>query len=332
MRLFITGASGFVGGAIAQHLSAKHTLLAMARSDASAEKVRKRGAEPVRCSLDDVTADHLAGCDAVIHAAAFVEAWGTRDDFQRANVDGTRRLLNAARDAGVRRFVHIGTEACLFRGQPMTNIDETYPYADDSPFYYSATKAAAERLVLEAGDAERFQTVSVRPRMVWGPGDQTILPEVLRMMEAGGFAWVNQGRALTSTTHIANLVHGIELALESHHSGEAWFITDGAPVTFRKFLTDLVATQGVVPPDRSVPAFILKPLAWTVEAVWRLFRIRSAPPLTRFAAALMCVDCTIRIDKARDQLGYEPVITLEEGMAELAEQSGSKNSAASDQV
>jgi nucleoside-diphosphate-sugar epimerase len=317
MKIFITGASGFIGGAIASQLSQSHQVLGMARSDHSAQKIRALGATPVLCSLDDIAPNHLAGVEVVIHCAAFVEPWGTRAEFADANVAGTQRVLAAARDAGVARFIHIGTEAALFRGQDMTDIDETYPYPDRTPFLYSETKRDAEKLVLAANEDGQFTTLSIRPRLVWGPGDTTILPNVVEMVDRGAFRWIDGGRLLTSSTHIANLVAGVELALTRGRGAEAYFITDGPPHTMRDFLSRLLATAGRDPGSKSVPAWLLRTAAWSIETLWKTFGIRKKPPVTRFSAAIMSRNCTIRIDKAEKELGYRPVITVDEGMKEL---------------
>jgi hypothetical protein len=317
MKIFITGASGFIGGAIAQQLSAHHEVFGMARSESSAEKIQARGAVPVICNLDNINADHLEGIDVVIHCAAFVEAWGRRSEFFAANVNGTENMLQAARAARVDRFIHIGTEAALFKGQHMVDIDETYPYPGHTPFLYSETKRDAEKMVLAFNEEERLLTLSIRPRMVWGPDDTTILPNLLEIVDRGAFRWVNKGRLLTSTTHIANLVAGVELALTKGNGGEAYFITDGPPHTMKEFLSQLLATAGRKPSKRSVPGWFLRMAAWMIETFWKTFRIRKKPPLTRFSANIMSRTCTIRIDKAKRELGYEPVMTVEEGMGGL---------------
>lgn len=317
MNIFITGASGFVGGAIAKHLSRNHSVRCMSRSAASDAVIQALGCEPVRCALGAVDAALLANTDTVIHAAAFVGDWGSHADYWQANVVGTEQLLASARSAGVHRFIHIGTEAALWYGQDMVDVDETCPYAEDSPFLYAATKATAEIRVLDANRAETFTTLSIRPRMVWGPGDQTILPAVRSMVEAGKFVWINQGKVLTSTTHIANLVHAVELALTRGNGGEAYFVADEGNTSLREFLTRLLATVGVTPPATSLPKNIVYPLAVCCEWLWRLLRLQSAPPLTRHAIGLMSCHCTLRIDKARRDLGYVPLLTVAEGMAAL---------------
>jgi hypothetical protein len=319
MRIFLTGASGFIGGAVASSLKARHDIVAMSRSERSDVAIRALGVSPVRSALGAVAPEHVAGAEVVIHCAAHVEAWGPREVFWQTNVEGTRQLLEVARRAGVRRFLFVGTEAALFRGQDMLEIDETYPYPAATPYLYSETKAEAERLVLAANDpANGFATISIRPRLVWGPGDQTILPILKRMIAEGRFMWLDGGRARTSTTHVANLVHALELALTKGRGGEAYFVTDGEETTMRAFLTALLGTQGVKAPDRSLPGFVARGAAAVLERVWRLLGLRSEPPLPALAAGQMSRHCTIRIDKIRRELGYAPVISVREGLAQLA--------------
>lgn len=318
MNLFVTGASGFVGGAFAKSAGAAHAVTAMSRSAASDARIAALGAAPVRCSLDDVTQDHLRGADAVVHCAAFVEEWGPWKSYWQINVGGTKRLLAAAKAAGVKRFVHIGTEAALFHGQPMRNVDETYPLSLNSPFPYSRTKAWAEKAVREAGDpAGGFETIVIRPRFVWGPGDETILPVVRRMAKDGQFAWIDGGRNLTSTTYIGNLTHAMELALTKGRSGEAYFVLDGAPVVFREMLTRMAAAAGFTLPDREIPGWLVRAIAYLGETAWRLLPLPGRPPLVRFTANIMSRDCILNDAKARREMGYQPPFTIEQGLEQL---------------
>jgi nucleoside-diphosphate-sugar epimerase len=246
-----------------------------------------------------------------------VKQWGTREQFWNANVEGTRQLLQVARQAGARRFIHIGTEAALFHGQHMRDIDERYPYPEHTPFLYSETKGAAEKLVL-AANAPGFATLSIRPRFVWGPGDQTILPVLEAMVKSGQFMWIDGGRALTSTTHIANLVRGVELALERGNGGNAYFVIDEGVTPMREFLTALLATRQLTPPAKTIPGWLARTLGTATETAWRALGKTADPPLTRFAASMMSRDCTITSDKSRRELGYEPVISRSEGLRELS--------------
>ena len=317
MRVFVTGASGFIGGAIVRQLAPRHTLLTMSRSPAGDDAVRKLGAEAVRCDLLTLVPGQLPACDAVVHCAAWVEPWGTREDYERANVEGTERVLAAAKAAGARRFVHMSTEAVLWRGQHLRDVDETHPYPTSTPYLYAETKAEAERRVV-AANTPGFETIVLRPRFVWGPGDRTLVPEAKEMVERGVFVWLDGGRARTSTTHVANLAFASELALERGRGGEIYFVTDGEINDFKTFLTKLMGAYGVALPERSLPSWLVRPAAAAFEGLWRALGIPAQPPLTRHAVDLLCCDCTLRDDKARAELGYRPVIGVEEGLRALA--------------
>ena len=317
---FVTGGSGFIGGRLIERLRAEGIAVrALARSGASARTVAERGAEPVRGDVHDLEALRAgaSGCSLAFHAAARVGDFGRREDFERDNVDGTRNVLAACADAGVRRFVHVGTEAALLAGDPLVNVDETAPLRPDSPALYSATKARAEQAVRDAS-RPGFETVVVRPRFVWGPGDTSVLPALAEAVESGRFAWIGGGRQRTSTTHVDNAVEGLVLGARRGAGGGVYFVTDGAPVVFREFVTDLLATRGVAAPaGRSIPRPLASALAAGGEALWRTLRLRGAPPVTRFSVWVASLETTIDISKARSELGYEPVRTIEDGLAEL---------------
>jgi nucleoside-diphosphate-sugar epimerase len=290
---------------------------ALARSERAATRVRELGAEPVMGDLDDRDALRAGadGCELAFHAAAKVEDWGDPADFERLNVRGTQNVIDACRDAGVRRLVHVGTEAALMVGQPLINVDESAPLRPDSPALYPWSKAKAEQLVR---DADGIETVVVRPRFVWGRGDTTLLPTIVEMVRSGRFRWIGGGRQLSATTHIDNTVEGLWLAATKAPAGSVYFVTDGEPVVFREFLTALLATQGVTVPARSVPPRVAGLAAAASESLWRRLKRPGSPPLTRFAVWVSSQECTIDISRAERELGYRPVISREEGLAELS--------------
>jgi hypothetical protein len=317
-RIFVTGASGFVGGAAAKKLAASgHNVTAMSRSERSDATIRAFGATPVRCDLESVAAEHVGDAEVVLHCAAFVEQWGPRDAWKRFNVDGTARMLAAAREGRAKRFIHISTESVLWRGQHLRGVDETYPLAPNSPYPYAATKAQAEELVRTA-NAPGFETIVLRPRFVWGPGDTTLLPLIETMAKSGRWMWVDYGRAMTSTTHIANLTHAIELALSKGRGGEAYFILDDGVRPMREMISGMAAARGLTLPDKSVPAWFADVLGATCETAWRMLPLSGAPPITRFGAMILSRDAILKDDKARAELGYRPVATVEEGLRGLA--------------
>lgn len=319
MDVFVTGGSGFIGGRLLARLVGEgRRVRALARSDASAERVAALGAEPVRGDIADraALAAAAAECEVAFHLAAHLGEWGPWEEFERGNVEGTCNVLAACAEAGVRRFVHCGTEAALMAGEPLVHVDETAPLRPDSRAPYPATKAKAEQAVRDA-NREGFEAVVVRPRFVWGKGDTTLLPGMVATVEAGRWAWVGGGRNVTDTAHVDNVVEGLVLAAEKGRPGEAYFVTDDEPVVFREFVTAMLQTQDVEPPDRSLPAWTAGPMASVCEAAWKLLPLKGDPPMTRFRSWLLTQECTIEISKAKSELGYAPIVTRDQGLAEL---------------
>jgi len=316
---FVTGGSGFIGGRLVRRLAGEGVKVrALARSDGSAAAVSELGAEAVRGELGDPAAMALGaeGCEISFHLAAHVADWGPMEDFVRGNIDGTRNALEASRRAGVRRFVHCGTEAAILAGTPLHHADETMPLRTDSPAPYSQTKARAEALVRKA-NGDGIETVVVRPRFVWGAGDTTLLPQISEASQSRSFAWINGGSHRTSITHVDNVVEGLIGGAERGAGGEAYFITDGEDVVFREFISELLRTQGIEPPDRTVPGWVAGAMARGGELAWKTLPLKGSPPLTRFALWAASQECTLDISKARSGLGYEPVISRADGLAEL---------------
>lgn len=313
-RAFVTGGSGFLGKRLIAELAGVRgvPVHALARSEASAIAVRGVGAEPVRGDLDDVRVltEGMQDCDVVLHAAAHVKQHGRLAEFLRINVQGTENVLAAARAAGVRRVVHIGTEAVLADGQPIVRADEARPYPARPAGPYPISKGLAERAVLAANRPGELETVVVRPRFIWGKGDTSVLPELVRAVRRKQFGWIGGGRYLTSTCHVANVVEGALLAAERGAPGEIYFLTDGPPVEFRGFLTELLATQGVAAGDREIPR-------WLASTVAALTGWMTQPPITKTALALVGHEVTVDDAKARRELGYLGKVTREAGLAEL---------------
>jgi nucleoside-diphosphate-sugar epimerase len=322
-RVFVTGGSGFLGRNLIPALCRQGAAVrALARSDAALSVVERLGAEGVRGDLDDGAALQagMAGCDVVYHLAARTNDWGRYEDAYRANVAGTEHTLAAARAAGVPRLVHVSTEAVLVGAgsPPLVNVDESRPRPQRPLGLYALTKGLAEERVLAANSPE-LATVIVRPRLIWGTGDTTVLPPLSQAVRAGAFVWFDGGHYLTSTCHVANVCEGLLLAAERGRGGEIYFLTDGAPVEARTFLTALLRTQGLTPGNRSVPSWLARAVAGGAEGVWRLLRLRAELPLTRFRVRIIGEEVTVSDAKARRELLYQAKVTREEGLAEMTQ-------------
>lgn len=319
MRAFVTGGSGFVGRRLIPALREQgHTVRALGRSPASMDVVRQAGAEPVEGDLSSVDAlkRGMEGCEVVFHSAATVKQWGPRSEFFEGNVRGTENVLEAARAVGIKRLVHVSTEAVLVDGSPLVNVDETRPLPERPIGHYTSTKGAAERLVVSVNSPE-MTTVVVRPRFIWGKGDTSVLPILVDAVKSGRFRWVDGGTFKTSTCHVANCVEGMILAAEKGRGGQVYFLTDGEPVVFRDFITSLLKTQGVDPGNKKIPFGLSMGLAMVSELLWNFLPLPGHPLITRQELLLAGREVTVNDAKARQELGYEGKMTLQAGLREM---------------
>jgi nucleoside-diphosphate-sugar epimerase len=316
--LFLTGGSGYVGRNLIRHLVAQGIeVTALARSAQAVEVVRALGATPCHADLlDPGLAGAMAGCRTLVHAAADTSHGRGNADQQRVNVEGTAHLFAAAKAAGIGRAIHISTESVLLDGRPLIAATEQHPLPRRFPGAYSRSKAQAETIALSHASNE-LHVVCVRPRFVWGRDDTTALPVLVAAARSGQLAWIDGGHYLTSTTHIANLCTGVERAMRYGGNGEIYFITDDAPMPFRTFVSRLLATQGIDAPEKAVPRWLVRTIATIGDALAAATGGRVHLPVSRQDLATMAVEVTLDIGKARRELGYAPVIGLDEGMREL---------------
>jgi nucleoside-diphosphate-sugar epimerase len=323
--LFLTGGSGYLGRNLIRHCVARGIAVhALARSPQAAATVSALGARAVRGDLlDPQLADLMTGCRSLVHAAADTRHGHADASQQRTNGAGTANAFAAAQAAGIARAVHIGTESVLLDGRPLIDATEDLPFPRRFAGGYSRSKAQAETIALASASA-RFHVVGVRPRFVWGRDDTTALPVLVAAARAGQLAWIDGGHYLTSTTHVANLCAGVERAMLHGANGQAYFLADAAPVPFREFVSRLLETQGIAAPTRAVPGWLVRAVASAGGLLAAVSGGRIRPPVTRQDLATMAVAVTLDIGKARRDLGYAPVIGLEEGLRELAAASPSR--------
>lgn len=320
-RLFLTGASGYVGRNLIRFFVQKNVeVVALVRTPETAERVSTLGAVPVVGDVfSETLVNFMQGCDGLVHAAADTDHGHGGSQQMRTNADGTKAVFSAARSAGVKRAIHVSTESVLSDGQPLRMADETMPFPRRPAGSYTRSKIAAERNALSlSGDG--FAVMAVRPRFVWGKDDTTALPALVKAARSGQMAWIGGGDYLTSTTHIDNLCHGIDLALRYGSDGESYFLTDGEPVAFRTFITALLNTQGVSAPDKTIPRWLARSVAAVGDLVGAASGGRKRMPLTLQGFAASAVELTLDISKARTELGYSPVRSITEGLTMLRSQ------------
>ena len=319
MRIAITGASGFVGSGVVPYLVSKnHEVLALCRSESSAAKARALGAEAVVLDLfePEAVARTLAGRDAVVHMAARLEFFGPYADFQRDNVELTRILTGATRAAGVSRFIYVGAAAVVIGAPGSQPYDESTPHGPAPAGAYGTTKAIAETHVLEAGTDPELNTIVLRPPMVWGKSAPAF-DAIADSVRSGQFMWIDGGHYSVGTIHVDNLAAAIASALDTPTATGTFFVTDGESIAFRDLVSAALQARGVKPPRMSLPRPVVYLSAWLMEAVWRLLRLKGAPPITRIIVELIGGELRVSDAKAREELGYTNRVSITEGLAGL---------------
>ncbi len=319
MKVFVTGGSGFLGRHLVRALVARgDSVSALARTEEAAAALGALGARPVAGDLSDVEAltGGMGGCLVVYHCAALAADWGPLEDFVAVNVTGTANVLAAAAAAKVAKLVHVSTEAVLVDGSPLVGVTESRPLPEAPLEGYPSTKAEAERQVLAASSA-RLATCVVRPRLIWGHDDSTVLPRLVEAADRGSLRFIDGGEYLTSTCHVDNVVEGMLLAAERGLPGRVFFLTDGEPVQVRSFMESMLRAVGREPRAGSLPGWAADLLAGLFELLWRWLPLRGSPPLTRLAIELMGREVTVEDRRARQELGYRGRVSRDEGLASL---------------
>lgn len=319
-RCLVTGATGFIGGRLAERLSAEGRVvrcLVRARSDTS--RLERLGVELVVGDLCDPGSLQRAvvDCRWVLHCAAMVSDWGTVEEITRVNVTGTRELAMAAAQAGAERLVQVSTTDVY--GHPGTaEVDEN---ARPAGFcnWYAQTKLLAEAEVRRAAAAGRLEVVILRPATVYGPGSVEVVLEVARAIRAGTMILIAGGRAVAGLCYVDNLVDAAVIALRHEGAaGEAFNITDGLDVTWRRLTDDLADGLGCRRVRWSVPFGLAHGLGFGLEQGYRVLRsatgLRTRPLLSRQAVQVMGIDQSFSNRKARERLGWEPRVQYDAGL------------------
>ena len=315
-RVLVTGASGMLGRSVAARLVADgHDVRTLQRSPSGV-------ADDVLGSVTDdaAVAEAVRDRDAVVHLAAKVTITGPLAQFEDVNVGGTRRLLAAARDAGVRRFVHVSSPSVAHLGRSLAGAAAGPADPARARGSYARTKAAAELLALAADDLDGLRVIVVRPHVVWGPGDTQLVGRIVARARAGRLPVLGAGAALIDTTYVDNAVDALVAALRADESayGRPYVVTNGEPRPVLELLDGICAASGVPTPRRHVPAVLARGAGAVLDAAWARLPLRGEPPLTRFVAEQLSTAHWFDQRLTREALGWVPHVSLDEGLRRLA--------------
>jgi len=270
-----------------------------------------------------------SGCDVIFHTAAKAGVWGSYESYYQPNVVGTRNVLDACKKNNIQTLVYTSSPSVVFGGEDEDGIDESAPYPDHFLSHYSATKAEAEKLVM-AANSEKLSTVSLRPHLIWGPGDKHIYPRIIERAKTGRLKLIDNNNKLVDTTYITNAAHAHMLAFDNLMNdktctGKTYFISNGEPLPMSEIINRFLKITGMPPITKKVSPNLAYAIGVIMETVYKLLNITSEPFMTRFVAKQLSVAHWYDLSAAKKDLGYQPLVDIDEGM-DLLEKSLAKDS------
>lgn len=324
MKALVTGGGGFLGSAIVNILVERgDTVYSLARNEYP--ELNKLGVTQHQGDLTTLEAVTKAakGCDVIFHVAANAGIWGNYQGYYETNVIGTRNILNACKQHKIPRLVFSSSSSVVFNGKNQEFIDETEPYPEKYLTHYPATKAKAEQEVLAANSNE-LSTVSLRPHLIWGPGDNHLIPRLLDRVKSGKLRKIGHGKKLVDTIFITNAAQAHVLAADklspsSPIAGKAYFISQDEPMSMDDLLDKISIAGGLTPVNKFIPDKIAYLAGSLMELVYKILNRKDEPKMTRFLARQLSSSHCFNINAAKRDLGYEPSVSFEEGIKKLAE-------------
>ena len=317
----VSSATGFLGGYLLSRLREKgFRVRALARQNSDIAGLVRSGIDIFKGDVGDRQSLRraMAGQQLVFHTAGKVSDWGSRQEFWQANVEGTANVITACREAGVKRLIHVSSLTVLGLPRSGARVDEKTPLADSIRDFYTISKIAGEKLVREAHGSGGLETVVIRPGMIWGPGDTTILPRLAALLRRGQLVFIGRGANQLGLSHVENLSQGLILAaLTPLAAGQIYHLTDGEVITARAAFCALAVVLGVLPPRFALPFPVVYFIAAFLERTARLQNAATPPALTRYGVRLVACDSRYDISKAQNELGYRPLLTFRQGIATL---------------
>ena len=318
MKVLVTGATGFLGGAICERLLNEGVKVrASGRNLAKGKRLSHLGAEFISSDLCATEPTRLLceGVDYVIHSGALSSLWGPRQIFWETNVVGTRSLLEGALSAGVKRFVHVSSPSVYFNFVNAVQLDEDSELPQRFANDYTASKYAAEeevQLAVQRG----LSAIILRPRALFGPGDTAIFPRILLSLKSGRLKVIGTSDNRSDLTYIDNAVEACLLALRASEisSGRVFNITDGASIELWPLLCHIADRLGYKPPRSSTPLWLARFAARSLERYHRAFKPDQEPLFTEYSVGILGCSISLDITRAREELNYVPLVSTEEGI------------------
>lgn len=322
MKALVTGGGGFLGGVIVRMLRERgDQVRSYSRGEYPA--LAALGVEQVRGGVEEREAviKAAAGCDLVFHVAAKAGIWGSYHDFYQTNVVGTENVLEACRSNSIGRLVYTSSPSVVFDGSDVEGGDESLPYPGRYEAHYPATKALAEQLVLGANSPDLAVT-SLRPHLIWGPGDNHLVPRIVARGRAGKLHRIGTRPNLVDTVYVdnaarAHLLVADRLSPGSPAAGRCYFISNNEPLPLWDMVNRILAAAGVPPVTRSISPKVAYTAGCLCEGLWSLLRLSGEPPMTRFMAHELASAHWFNTEAARRDFGYQAEISIEEGLVRL---------------
>lgn len=316
MKVLITGATGFLGGyLIDECLSLGYEVLAVGRNLEVGRRLERPGVRFYQADLRDKTSLKAAFAqepDRVVHAGALSTVWGPWQDFYESNVLGTKHVLELSQHYDVERMVFVSSPSIYAKDQDQLAVREDQAPKENHLNHYIQSKIEAERLV---SSQSAVPYVIVRPRGLFGLGDTSIIPRLLSINDRLGIPIVGDGQQLVDVTCVENVAHAIGLMLENPIALEQTYnITNDQPMAFKQLLEMFFQISGEKANFRKLPAPLLSGLATGLELIYKGLHLKGEPALTRYTYNLLRYSQTLSIDKAKEELGYRPILSIEEGI------------------